>query len=501
MASDLTQLHEKTKSYDWNFTSVEQRPKFETKYKLPKKGKDPFRILVRDYMKMEAEKDDRTHGFLDGAIRTRETTKMNPRFVELMKVILPILTNAEYQAVAGCGMIMSAVQSQEMRQGYAAQMLDEVRHAQLEMALRNFYVKHYHDPAGFDLGQYGLYQHPAGLLSIGDFQHINTGDPLDCVIDLNIVLETAFTNILLVAVPQVAVRNGDNALASTMLSIQSDEARHMANGYGAIMSLVGEPDNVPMVNEALERHFWHSHKALDTAIGWASEYGAHDRPWSYKDQWNEWVVDDFIGGFVDRLSEFGLTPPARLAAAAEEVTWTHHTIGQVFSAVWPLNFWRSDAMGPADFEWFESKYPGWSSAYQGYWEGYTALADPAGGHIMLQELPGLPPMCQVCQMPCVVPRLDASTARIVALGDKNYALCSEGCEWIFRKWPDAYKSRKQIWERYDGWDLADVILDLGYIRPDGKTLIGQPMLEMERLWTIDDIRKLGYEIKNPVLAV
>jgi len=27
------------------------------------------------------------------------------------------------------------------------------------------------------------------------------------------------------------------------------------------------------------------------------------------------------------------------------------------------------------------------------------------------------------------------------------------------------------------------------------------MLEMERLWTIDDIRKLGYEIKNPVLAV
>jgi methane monooxygenase component A alpha chain/propane monooxygenase large subunit len=286
-----------------------------------------------------------------------------------------------------------------------------------------------------------------------------------------------------------------------MLSIQSDEARHMANGYGAIMSLVGEPDNVPMVNEALERHFWHSHKALDTAIGWASEYGAHDRPWSYKDQWNEWVVDDFIGGFVDRLSEFGLTPPARLAAAAEEVSWTHHTIGQVFSAVWPLNFWRSDAMEPADFEWFESKYPGWSSAYQGYWEGYTALADPAGGHIMLQELPGLPPMCQVCQMPCVVPRLDASTARIVALGDKNYALCSEGCEWIFHKWPDAYKGRKQIWERYDGWDLADVILDLSYIRPDGKTLIGQPMLEMERLWTIDDIRKLGYEIKNPVLAV
>ena len=26
-------------------------------------------MLVRDYMKMEAEKDDRTYGFLEGALR------------------------------------------------------------------------------------------------------------------------------------------------------------------------------------------------------------------------------------------------------------------------------------------------------------------------------------------------------------------------------------------------------------------------------------------------
>ncbi len=101
---------------------------------MPKKGKDPFRVLVRDYMKMEAEKDDRTHGFLDGAIRTREAERMDERFVEAMKLIVPLLTNAEYQAVAACGMIISTVQSQELRQGYAAQMMDEVRHAQLEMA-------------------------------------------------------------------------------------------------------------------------------------------------------------------------------------------------------------------------------------------------------------------------------------------------------------------------------------------------------------------------------
>jgi hypothetical protein len=52
--------------------------------------------------------------------------------------------------------------------------------------------------------------------------------------------------------------------------------------------------------------------------------------------------------------------------------------------------------------------------------------------------------------------------------------------------------------RYHGWDLADVIEDLGYVRPDGKTLIGQPALDLDRLWTIDDIRAIGFEVKDPL---
>ena len=84
---------------------------------------------------------------------------------------------------------------------------------------------------------------------------------------------------------------------------------------------------------------------------------------------------------------------------------------------------------------------------------------------------------------------------------KKFALCSEGCQWVFESWPHAYAGRKQFWERYHGWDLADAILDLGYVRPDGKTLIGQPTLDLTRLWTIDDIRGLKYEIKDPMQAL
>lgn len=117
---------------------------------------------------------------------------------------------------------------------------------------------------------------------------------------------------------------------------------------------------------------------------------------------------------------------------------------------------------------------------------------------LLQELPGLPPFCQVCQLPCALPLLDQNEVRIIEHAGKQFALCSESCQWIFENWPQAYAGRKQFWERYHGWNLADVILDLGYVRPDGATLIGQPALDLERLWTIEDIRRLKYEIKDPM---
>ena len=98
-------------------------------------------------------------------------------------------------------------------------------------------------------------------------------------------------------------------------------------------------------------------------------------------------------------------------------------------------------------------------------------------------------------------RLDRNQFRLVEWQGSTYAACSEGCEWISRTWAQAHAGRRQFWARYHGWDLADVILDLGYVRPDGRTPIGQPALDLDRLWTVDDIRAVGYEVKDPLAAV
>lgn len=500
MSTTLEAVHEKAKSYDWPFSVGDQRPKFPSNYIIPPKGKDPFRMLVRDYMRMEAEKDDRTHGFLDAAVRMRTTSRADSRFMEVMKLTLPDFTIAEFEAVAAAGMLISSVQNQEIRMGYQAQMMDEIRHTQLEMALRNYYVKHWQDPAGYDIGQKALYELPAGLIGVSAFTHFNTGDPIDCIIHLNVVLETAYTNILVVATPQVAVANGEDALASTFLSIQSDEARHMANGYGSLMAVVGEERNIPRVNDALERFFWTNHRQLDALVGHQAEYGATVRPWAYRDQWEEWVGDDFVSSYMERLTPFGVQVPQRVAKVAEDVTWLHHTTGMALSAIWPFNWWRSPLMGQKDFEWFETHYPGWYALYGKFWEAQAQLAEPDSGRIMMQELPSLPPLCQVCQLPCLMPRPDKPETRIFDHGGQRIAVCSEGCEWVFKKWPTAYAGRKQFWSLFDGWDLADVILDLGLVREDGKTLVGQPGIGLERMWTVDDIRRLRYEVKDPLRA-
>jgi hypothetical protein len=45
MAKGLVEFHEKAKSYDWEFTAGDQRPKYQTKYKIPAKGRDPFQYI------------------------------------------------------------------------------------------------------------------------------------------------------------------------------------------------------------------------------------------------------------------------------------------------------------------------------------------------------------------------------------------------------------------------------------------------------------------------
>jgi propane monooxygenase large subunit len=49
------------------------------------------------------------------------------------------------------------------------------------------------------------------------------------------------------------------------------------------------------------------------------------------------------------------------------------------------------------------------------------------------------------------------------------------------------------WETlYHGWNWADVVKDMGFVRDDGNTLVAQPHLNLDpsKMWTLDHLRRM-----------
>jgi 1,2-phenylacetyl-CoA epoxidase catalytic subunit/YHS domain-containing protein len=496
---DLVEAHNRIKDFDWDFSYVQKPNWYPTKYSIPPRTKDPFRHLVRDYVTMEEEKDNRQYGALEDALaRINSPATANQRWIEILKVLLPILNFGEYAAIKCSGQLIETIDNAELRQGYMAQMLDEVRHVNQEAYLGRYMTRYAADPEGFAQafklrGTNMFYR--AGRAA---FETFFVGDPIEGALSLQVVGETAYTNVIFVALTEIAALNGDQVTPTVFLSIQSDETRHMANGYSTLAALVSNPDNLPKLQQDFDDMFWRQHAFLDCFGGAVWDYFQSKRGSSYIEKWNQWLRHDWSGCYIERLAPFGLNVPASFAAAAERIKWLGHTTAMVGFAAWPLQFWRFDPPNEADMEWLEAKYPGWYDFYGKFWIDYRRMADPANRTIPIMAMDSLPPLCRVCQMPCVYPRPDISTARIKEHGGRHHAFCSAKCEAIFDRAPQRYLGYKTFYELYDGCDLADYIAANGLLRADGKTLIAQPTLDPEKMWTIDDIRSLHYEIRDPL---
>ena len=500
MARSLVQAHERVKSLEWEHSYHTPPDRYPTKYHIPAKTKDPFRHLLRDFLTMEREKDDRAYGGLQDVLaRTDAVNESAPEFTEVLKPVLPALRDGEYGAMQAMIHMVEMVPNPELRQGYMAQELDEIRHIQAEAWLARYYAKNYFDPCGFNCAASVREWHPLLMAVRNGVTQFMDGDPVRNCLNLQIVAETAYTNPVFVAVTDVAARSGDKVLPSLFLSIQSDEGRHMANGYSTLSAVLSDDRNLEMLQQDLDEAFFHFHRPLDPFLGVIYDYfrdpNANTR--CFADYWDEYIWHDWAGSYMAKLEKFGIHAPAYLERARADVRWMGHTAGLFLYALWPLNFWRMSPVPESSFDWFESNYPGWYSYFGPFWEDAVEKADPANGTLALEAFPEMPPICRVCDIPTILPRIDKSEYFETEYGGRHHYFCSETCLGEFNREPERHVHHTNFGERYAGWDLADIIVDMGLLRPDGKTLIGQPTLDDNRMWTIDDIRKIGWEIKYP----
>ena len=123
-------------------------------------------------------------------------------------------------------------------------MIDEVRHSTIQMNLKRLYMNHYIDPAGFDITEKAFSNCYAGTIGRQFGEGFITGDAITAAnVYLTIVAETAFTNVLFVAMPGEAAANGDYLLPTVFHSVQSDESRHISNGYSIILMALADERN------------------------------------------------------------------------------------------------------------------------------------------------------------------------------------------------------------------------------------------------------------------
>ncbi len=155
-------------------------------------------------------------------------------------------------------------------------------------------------------------------------------------VNLQLVAEAAFTNPLIVAMCEVAAANGDEVTPTIFLSIESDELRHMANGYQTIVSVVDDPDNMKYLQTDIDNAFWINHKFITPFVGAAFDYFAKHKATPWAQTWDKWVYEDWGGIWLGRLSRFGVQTPAHLADAKKDAYWAHHYAYASAWALWPL---------------------------------------------------------------------------------------------------------------------------------------------------------------------
>ena len=512
----VARAHQKIQELSWEPAYHEPVSQYGTDYTFRKaKKKDPLKQVLRSYFPMQEEKDNRVYGAEDGAIRGNMFRQVQERWLEWQKLFLSIIPLPEISAARAMPLLFRTVPNPELHNGQAIQMIDEVRHSTIQQNLKRLYMNNYIDPAGFNSSLRNFQNDYCGTIGRQFAEGFITGDAITAAsIYLTIVAETAFTNTLFVAMPAEAAANGDYLLPTVFHSVQSDESRHISNGYATLLMALSDESNHQLLERDLRYAWWNNHAVVDAAIGTFIEYGTKDRRKdreSYAEMWRRWIYDDYYRSYLVPLEKYGLVIPHDLIEEAWNRIWNKgyvHEVAQFFATGWLANYWRIDPMTDEDFEWFEYKYPGWYDKYGKWWENYNRLSRPNGHHPIVAENVDYvyPHRCWTCMVPCLI-REDLVTDKV----DGQWrTYCSEACHWTdataFRP---TYQGRNtpnmgqlighREWETlYHGWNWADVVSDMGFVRDDGTTMVAQPHLDLDpsKMWTLDHLRRMP-EVQSP----
>src|SRR5437764_12707357 len=97
----ITDTHSRITQLGWEPSYHQPAIRYPTRYRFPHKAKDPMKHIMREYLPMELEKDERVYGGLDAAVRADMASKAHERWLEILKPFITVANVAEIGA-GGC---------------------------------------------------------------------------------------------------------------------------------------------------------------------------------------------------------------------------------------------------------------------------------------------------------------------------------------------------------------------------------------------------------------
>lgn len=408
---------------------------------------DPFQISYRQYVEVQSKKDQGYHPTREAFDRYGGCDRIDERWAQGAKVLYPILLTGEYGANRTHARVSRHAPAPALRSASFYQSFDELRHAQnhvYQLRMLNKHSDGYNNWAAWRRRHFLL--QPARAY-FEDF--VASPNVFESVMGLNFLTEVAFTNLIFVGVPSVAVLNGDTAMAAELLTTQSDETRHMAIGQSTMRTLLeADERNLEPLQYWFDKHFWIGCRVLACVASLLTDYFATNKAISMKAMFKRYIVDNFVNGLVEDFGKYGFQPPRFLDQAVRDMEDASHSLFRTAYQYKHVLFNKVFVPNQRDLDFFAQDYPHFDERHGAFWQA-VAEGDP-------KDLPSLPMFCQVCQLPCVFPTPDNPDIRCSERNGEAYWFCGEACKWIFDHEPVRYSKAVTVDKRLTGKEVNEI---------------------------------------------
>jgi toluene monooxygenase system protein A len=436
---------------DWEFSHVDEREAFPEEISgTPwltcaewQSWDEPYRTTYGEYVATQHSKEASVEAVREAVGGFDDYQKVPAVWRSALKLHAATLPLAEFAAVVGNLRAARFGRDSAWRTTALLGALDELRHTQIPLRIMHELVRH---DRQFDWTH--RFFHTNDWVAIAGRHLIDElllgADPIEFAIATNFVFETGFTNLQFVGLSSMARAAGDRMFEKMVQSIQTDEARHAQIGEPVLTAVIAH--DPARAQYLVDKWFWRSWHFFAIVTGFAMDYlsPVTERPASFRDFMQEWIVEQF-----DRsLKRVGLERPWYWDSFIESLGTYHHMV-YATAYTYRATVWFDMALpGPAEREWLLQKYPDTWPLFDPIWTQITERCRRAGPDVEWYTH-GVTPVgfCDLCQIVLSAGTPKKNESQIVRRDGKTFAFCSEPCRWIFEREPERYAGHRDVVKR------------------------------------------------------